>query len=170
MRSTFLSAIALGFLGATTFAAQPLTGEEQTFIQKAASGDQAEIQLSKIALERASTPEIKQFAQTMVTDHTKASSMLKPIAVDHGIDVPEKPGSQTEEKIKRLEGQSGAAFDKTYIELMVKDHQEMLHAFEAAAPKANDSKLKEFIATVQPIVAHHLEMAKAIRQKEKTAG
>ena len=96
--------------------------------------------------------------------------MLKPIAVDHGIDVPEKPGSQTEEKIKRLEGQSGAAFEKTYIELMVKDHQEMLHAFEAAAPKANDSKLKEFIATVQPIVAHHLEMAKAIRQKEKTAG
>src|ERR1700745_2940306 len=88
MRPTVLSAIALGFLGATTFAAQPLTGEEQTFIQKAASGDQAEMQLSKIALERASTPEIKQFAQTMVTDHTKASSMLKPITVDHGIVVP----------------------------------------------------------------------------------
>src|ERR1700750_2929845 len=75
MRSTFLSAIALAFLGVTTFAAQPLTGDEQTFIQKVASGDQAEIQLSKIALERASIPEIKQFAQTMVTDHTKASSM-----------------------------------------------------------------------------------------------
>jgi putative membrane protein len=170
MRSIFFSAIALSFLGASVSAAQPLSGEEQTFIQKAAMGDQAEITLSKIASERASIPEIKQFAQTMVTDHTKSSSMLKPIAVDHGIVVPEKPRSQTVEKATRLEKQSGVAFDKTYIEIMVKDHEEMLHAFEAAAPKAKDSKLKEFISTVQPIVAHHLEMAKAIRQNEKTAG
>jgi putative membrane protein len=170
MKSRFLFALFLASLAAMSFAGQALTGEEQTFIQKAATGDQAEIKLSQLALERASIPEVKQFAQTMVTDHRKSSSMLKPIAVDHGVTVAETLGSQTEGKIKRLEGQSGAAFDKTYIEMMVKDHEEMLHAFEAAAPKANDSKLKEFISTVQPIVAHHLEMAKAIRQNQKTAG
>ena len=84
--------------------------------------------------------------------------------------LPENPGPQADEKFKHLEKQSGAAFDKTYIEIMVTDHQEMLHAFEAEAAKAADSKLKDFIATVQPIVAHHLEMAKAIRQNEKTTG
>ena len=106
----------------------------------------------------------------MVTDHTKSSSLLKPIALDHGVVLPENPGPQADENFKRLEELSGAAFDKTYIEIMVTDHQEMLHAFEAEAAKAADSKLKDFIATVQPIVAHHLEMAKAIRQNEKTTG
>ena len=170
MRLTILAGLALGFLAPISFAAEALTGEEQTFIQKAAIGDQTEIKLSQIAAEKASIPEIKEFAQTMVTDHTKSSSMLKPIAVEHGMILPDNPGSETAEKVKRVEAQSGVAFDKTYIEMMVKDHEEMLHAFEAAAPKATDAKLKEFISTVQPVVAHHQEMAKAIRQNEKTAG
>ena len=57
-----------------------------------------------------------------------------------------------------------------YMDIMVKNHEAMLHAFEAEAAKATDPKLKNFIATVQPVVAHHLEMAKAIRQNEKTVG
>jgi len=170
MKLTFLFALFSSLLAITSLAVESLTGEEQAFIQKAAIGDQTEIKLSQIASQRASIAEIKEFAQTMVTDHTKSSSLLKPIAIDHRVVLPENLGSQAEENIKRLEGQSGAAFDKTYIEMMVKDHEEMLHAFEAAAAKVNDSKLKEFIATVQPVVAHHLEMAKAIRQNEKTAG
>jgi len=167
---TFLFAALSTCLVGISFAAQALTDDEQTFIQKAAISDQTEIKLSRLALERASIPEIKQFAQTMVTDHTKSTSLLQPIAVDHGVVLSENPGPPADEKFKRLEKQSGAAFDKTYIEIMVTDHQEMLHAFEAEAAKAADSKLKDFIATVQPIVAHHLEMAKAIRQNEKTAG
>jgi putative membrane protein len=83
--------------------------------------------------------------------------------------LPESPGPQTEEKVKRLEKQSGIAFDKTYIEIMVADHEEVLHAFETEAGKAADPKLKDFITTVQPIVANHLQMAKAIRQNENTA-
>lgn len=170
MKSAFFFLAISACLAGISFAAQILTADEQTFIKKAATGDQTEIKLSRLALERASLPDIKQFAQTMVTDHTKSTSLLKTIAADHGVVLPENPGPQVDEKFKRLQEQSEVAFDKTYVEIMVKDHQEMLHAFEAEAGKAADPKLKDFIATVQPIVAHHLEMAKAIRQKEKTAG
>jgi putative membrane protein len=170
MRLTFLFAALSICLVGISFAAQALTDDEQTFIQKAAISDQTEIKLSRLASERASIPEIKQFAQTMVTDHTKSTSLLKPIAVDHSVVLSENPEPQADENFKRLEELSGAAFDRTYIEIMVTDHEEMLHAFEVEAAKAADSKLKDFIATVQPVVAHHLEMAKAIRQNEKTAG
>jgi putative membrane protein len=155
MKPRFLLAVFSTFLIGMSFAAQTLTTDEQTFVQKAAAGNQAEIKLSQLALERATSSEIKQFAQTMVTDHTKSSSLLKPIASDNGLVLPEKPEPQAEENLKRLEGQSGVAFDKTYVEIMVKDHEEMLHAFEAEAAKAADSKLKDFISTVQPVVAHH---------------
>jgi predicted outer membrane protein len=52
--------------------------------------------------------------------------------------------------------------------MMVKDHQDMLHAFETEAGQAADPKLKEFISTVRPIVAHHLQMAKELRQAKQT--
>ena len=169
MRPTFLFVALLTLLVVGGLSAQSLTTEEQRFIQKAATSDQTEIKLSQLALERASIPEIKQFAQTMVTDHTKSSSLLKPIAMAHGVALPENPGPDAVEEFNRLQGQSGVAFDKTYIETMVKNHEEILHAFEAAAGKSSDSKLKEFISTVTPVVAHHLEMAKAIRQKETTS-
>jgi putative membrane protein len=70
MKLVFVMAVSACLAG-TSLNAQALTPEEQTFIQKAATSDQTEIKLSRLALERASIPEIKQFAQTMVTDHTK---------------------------------------------------------------------------------------------------
>jgi putative membrane protein len=170
MRKTILSATLFTCLLGISFTAQALTPDEETFIKKAATSDQAEITLSQLAVKRASSPEVKQFAQTMVTDHTKSTSLLKPIAATHGVSLPESSGPQTDEKVKRLEKQSGIAFDKTYIEIMVADHEEVLHAFETEAGKAADPKLKDFITTVQPIVANHLQMAKAIRQNENTAG
>jgi putative membrane protein len=169
MRRTILCSVLSTCLVGISFAAQALA-DEQTFIQKAATSDQTAIILSQLAVERASSPEIKQLAQTLVTDYTKSTSLLKPIAMDHGMALAENPGPQTDEKLKRLEKQSGIAFDKTYIEIIVTDHEEVLHAFEAEAAKAADPKLKHFIATVQPIVANHLQMAKALRPNEKTAG
>jgi len=162
MRRMILSSVLSTCLVGISFTAQAVA-DEQTFIQKAATNDQTAIILSQLAVERASSPEIKQFAQTMVMDLTRSTSLLKRIAVDHGMALPENPGPQTNEKLKRLENQSGVAFDKTYIEIMITDHEEVLHAFEAEAAKAADPKLKDFIAKVQPIVANHLQMATAIR-------
>lgn len=168
MKKMILSmALTVCFAG-LSFAAQGLTADEQAFIQKAATSDQTEIMLSKLALERASSPQVKEFAQTMVTDHTKSTSLLQPIAADHGVNLPENPQPANNEKYQKLEKQSGAAFDKTYIEIMVEDHQDMLHAFETEAGQATDPKLKEFVSTVQPIVAHHLQMAKELRQAKQT--
>ena len=150
------------------FAAQGLTADEENFIRKAAAGDQAEIMLSKLALERAGSPKVKEFAQTMVTDHTRSTALLKPIPANHGVNLPENPQPANDAEYQKLEKQSGPAFDKTYIETMVKDHQDMLHAFETAAGQTADPKLKEFISTVQPIVAHHLQMAKELRQSKQT--
>ena len=156
-------------LGINGFAAQPLTPDEQIFVKEAATSDQAEVKFAQFALEHATTVAVKQFAQQMVTDHTKSTSMLKPIAGEHQVVLPDKLGPDANEDFKRLEKASGIAVDKTYIEMMVKDHETMLDTFQAEAAKVTDPQLKDFIANVEPVVAHHLAMAKAIRQDEKTA-
>ena len=67
MRKTILSATLFTCLLGISFTAQALTPDEETFIKKAATSDQAEITLSQLAVKRASSPEVKQFAQRMVT-------------------------------------------------------------------------------------------------------
>jgi hypothetical protein len=57
--------------------------------------------------------------------------------------------------------------DKTYIDIMVKDHETMMNTFQAEAAKVTDPQLKDFIANVEPVVAHHLAMAKASGRKDR---
>jgi len=167
-KTILLTALSLCFAG-VGLAAQGLSSDEQSFVLKAAKGDETEIALSKLALEKSTNPQIKQFAQTMVTDHTKSTSLLKPIAAKHNVAVPKSPGPANEAKYKTLQKRSGAKFDAAYVELMITEHQNLLQAFQSAAGKAQDPQLKQFIATVQPVVAHHLDMAKQLRPTEKSA-
>ena len=85
-----------------SFAAQGSAADEGAFIQKAAASDQTEIMLSKLALERASSPQVKELAQTMVADHTKSTSLLQPIAAEHGVSLPENPQPANDEKYQKL--------------------------------------------------------------------
>ena len=169
MKKTILTTALTICFAAIGLAAQGLTPDEQKFMLKAAKSDETEISLSKLALERSSDPQIKQFAQTMVTDHTKSTSLLKPIAARHNVSVPANPGPANDAKYKMLEKRSGKDFDKAYIQAMVADHQNLLQAFQSESGKVQDPELKKFVATVEPIVTHHLQMAKQISQSEKAS-
>jgi putative membrane protein len=167
MKKSMLTAALSVCLVGVGFAAQGLTPDETTFIEKAAKGDQAEIALSKLALKHSSDPQIRQFAQEMVTDHSKSTAMLKPIAAQHGVVLADNPGPANAAKAKLLAKNSGANFNKTYLQLMESDHQDTLQAFQSEGPMVKDKKLKEFVVTVQPIVAHHLQMAQQLRGGQK---
>lgn len=169
MKKTILTTAFTICFAALGLAAQGLTGEEQKFVLKAAKSDETEISLSKLALQKSNDPQIKQFAEMMVTDHTKSTSLLKPIAANHNVAIPENPGSANEAKYRALEGKSGKAFDKAYIQTMIADHQSTLQAFQSASGKVQDPNLKEFVGTVEPIVKHHLEVAKQLSQGEKAS-
>ena len=163
------TALTIGFAAIGLAAQSGLTAEEQKFVLKAAKTDEAEIALSKLALQRSSDPRIKQFAQTMVTDHTKATTMLKPIATGHNVSIPASPGPANDAKYKMLEKKSGKDFDKAYIQTMVVDHQNALQAYQSASGKVQNAELKGFISKVEPVVSHHLQMAQQLSQSEKAA-
>ena len=169
MKKTILTTALTICFAALGLAAQGLTGDEQQFVLKAAKSDETEITLSKLALQKSNDPQIKQFVQMMVTDHTKSTTLLKPIAARHDVALPENPGPANDARYKALEGKSGKAFDKAYMQAMVMDHQNTLQAFQSASGKVQNPKLKEFIATVEPIVKHHLDMAKQLSQGEKAS-
>jgi len=91
--------------------ASGLDTSDRTFVKKAAQGRMAEVEMGKLASERASDPDVKKFGQRMVDDHTKANDQLKQVASSKNITLPESLNAKDEATMKKLSALSGAAFE-----------------------------------------------------------
>src|ERR1700739_5050393 len=71
-----------------------LSGGDKTFATEAADGGLAEVQLGQLALQKASSPQVKEFAQRMVTDHTQANQELMQLATSENLTLPNQLEAQ----------------------------------------------------------------------------
>ena len=123
----FVYVLAIGGLGGGgAFAGS----RRQGFVDKAATGGMAEVQLSKLAMDKAQSAEVKQFARKMVEDHTKADLQLKQIAEKKDIAVPSAMETEHQKTYDRLAQLEGADFDKQYMRAMAKDHDQTVKLFQ----------------------------------------
>jgi len=152
------TAAAVGAMGANA----PRTAEG--FVKNAALSDMYEIEASKLAEAHAKSPEIKKFAREMIADHTKTTAKLKPAAKAAGITPPTELDNRRQGLINNLKT-AGADFDKTYATQQAASHQEALDLMQNYAKNGENAQLKAVAAEAEPIVAHHLEMAKALAGK-----
>jgi putative membrane protein len=138
------------------------------FVDNAAAGGIAEIETSKLALEKSASADVKEFANKMITDHTKANEELKTLAKKHDIEVPEDTTlvKKAKEKLLDLRDES---FDAAYANNQVKAHEETIALFKKEAEtvtddkKAGNTELKAFAQKMLPDLEHHLEAAKKLQ-------
>jgi putative membrane protein len=162
-----LAAIAVSlWLAPSSFAGQSQeVSPDQTFAKKAVVGGLAEVQLGKIAVEHAASPDVKQFGQRMVEDHGNANRELMALVEKKGISVPTALDQKHQEEADRLAKLRGAAFDRAYIQHMVKDHEEDVRLFSTQAKEGKDSELRSFAAKTLPTLEEHLNMARSLAKK-----
>ena len=153
---------------AGTSSSHKLTSADRLFVKKAAEGGLAEVQLGQLATEKASSPEVKQFGQRMVDDHSKANDKLKQVASDEGVTVPDKLNAKDAATKARLEKLSGKAFDRAYMHDMVLDHTKDVSEFRMESKNAKDPAVKNFATETLPTLESHLKDAKSIAPKAKT--
>lgn len=146
-------------------ASAALSSADRDFAMKAASGGAAEVQAARLAEQRASSPQIKQFAQRMITDHTAANTELQQIAKQANIDVPSQPTGKDAAEGQKLRGVNGTAFDQAYAQDELRDHQETVELFQKEASSGEDPALKAFAQKTLPILQQHLQMAQALNTK-----
>ncbi len=139
-----------------------LSAEDKQFIKEAAAGGMAEVELGRLATEKASSPDVKQFGQRMVNDHSKANDQLKRIAVDEGITLPAKLSAKDQGTKDRLSKLSGGAFDKAYMADMVEDHKTDVAAFRNESKTGKDPQVKSFAADTLPTLEDHLKNAQKV--------
>jgi putative membrane protein len=156
------------WLAASAFAGQPQQAiTDQTFIEKAVVGGLAEVQLGKMAADMASSAEVKQFGQRMVQDHSKANQELMALVKTKAISVPTALDQKHQEEADRLAKLQGPAFDRAYLQQMVKDHEEDVQLFSTQAKQGKDPELKAFAAKTLPTLEEHLRMVRNLAEKHR---
>ncbi len=139
--------------------AQALDRKDHKFVTEAATGGMLEVELGKLAADKAASDSVKKFGQQMVTDHSKANDELKSIAEKKGVEIPASLPKKEQKEVDRLAKLSGAEFDKAYMKLMVSDHEDDVKEFEKASKNAADPDLKSFAEKTLPTLKDHLKMA-----------
>jgi putative membrane protein len=150
--------------------AMPPKVDDKKFAKDAAIGGMTEVELGKLAVQKASSDAVKQFGQKMIDDHTKANDQLKEIASKEGLDLPQSLDSKHQSRVDKLAKLSGPAFDKAYMKDAVKDHEKDVNEFKNEAQYGSDPNIKQFASTTLPTLEQHLTAAKDLNKTEKHAG
>jgi putative membrane protein len=135
------------------------------FAVKAANGGMMEVELARLASTKATSQDVKTFAQKMMDDHMKANDELQSLATQKNITLPAALSDESKNNVERLSKLSGAEFDREYMEFMVDDHEEDVEMFRKAANDSKDAEIKSFASKTLPTLESHLEMAKQTRDK-----
>lgn len=135
---------------------------DRTFMLKAAGSGMYEVQASKMVAERASSQEVKDFAQTMVSDHEKANQELMALASARSVTLPPEMPADKRKELDRLSKSS--KFDADYMrETGVKEHKAAVALFEKASKSSQDAELKAWAAEKLPTLREHLAHAQKIK-------
>lgn len=145
--------------------AQGPSDDDKKFLAFAAQGDQDEIAVSELAEQKATNPDVKAFAHKMVTEHKQMTAGMKPFAEKWGMTPPMGPDADHQKEIDKLNGLSGADFDKRYIDDMVSDHATALDKFTTEAKDTKDPAFKQAVIGGKTKVAAHKNMAYDLKKK-----
>ena len=125
----------------TNPASSNISAADRTFAPKAAAAGLAEVNDAQIALQNASRQDVKDFAQRMVQDHTKANNRLKLIASSKGIMLPITETARDQKKTDALQKLSGAKFDRRYVKGQRAAHKQAVKLFSGQSKDGKDDQL-----------------------------
>jgi putative membrane protein len=144
-----------------------LNADDRAFVEKAAVGGKAEVELGQLAQEKAQNEQVKQFAQRMVTDHSQANSDLVSMGDKMSLTLPTELDKEHQDIKNKLSKLNGAKFDKEYMKAMVDDHQKDVNDFQKESSSAINSDVKAFASKTLPTLQQHLDLAKSINDSLK---
>jgi putative membrane protein len=150
--------------------AAQLPSADQAFVEEAAKGGMAEVELGRLAPEKASDQEVKDLAQLIVREHEQANQQLKTVAQAKGVEQLGGLDAAHLQMRDQLQAMSGADFDRMYIEGQVADHEKAVALFEQQAQSGQDPELKAFAAETLPKIQAHTEQLEQVAQRLAASG
>lgn len=166
-----IGCLALFFLPFSTYAQDTPELTDPEVASAAVAANQSDISFAKVALKRSSNSDIREFANTMVKDHSSVIKQAVALVTKLGVTPKENAVSksledQAKSTVKKLESVSKKDFDKTYIDNEVAYHKAVISAVEEVLiPNSDNKQLKDLLQGVLPILKTHLKHAESVQQK-----
>src|SRR4051812_22627792 len=143
----------------------PISPAEQDFTMKVAQAHLGEIEVARLASERSQDKDVKDFADMLVSDHTKAVRNLRDLMKDNDLPQPTALPADTKEEIDRLAALSDGDFDREFANMMVSDHQKAIELFRQQQPTAQNHELRNYVEDTLPTLQKHLEKAQELQSR-----
>ena len=139
-----------------------LSAADTVFIENAAKDGMAEVQMGQMAISKSSDDQVKQLAQRIVDDHTKANVALKTLAESKKVSFPSNTANDAQKQSDNLKAMKGTSFDQAWSKAMVKDHQDAIKMFTDEGKQTKDTDIQQFVKTTLPTLKSHLESAQKL--------
>jgi putative membrane protein len=138
---------------------------DKEFMEKASQGNVAEVELGKLALKKSTNPEVRAFAQRMIKDHQTLGKKMAPLMAQAGVQPSISLNTEHQHLFNKLNGLSGAEFDKEYAKAMAEDHHEDLKEFQDEVGSTQVPAIKTTVTSGEKIIAEHTQMADDLAHK-----
>ena len=140
------------------------TIDAQDFVEEASAKGVAEIEVAKLALEKATSDEVKGFAQTMMDDHSRSNQQLRELATRKQLELSDEAGLIDKAKALVLQLRGEESFDKAYMNNQVLAHQQAITLFRRASD-SSDEDVAALARETLPKLEQHLQKAEQINAK-----
>lgn len=148
---------------AQTEPASAVSRLDQEFFRLAYQGNNAEIDTSRLALERSQDQEIRQYAQRMITEHTRANEVLTQYASQQGLELPSERVDPLNQAIaEQLMQLSGPEFDRAYVGVQENAHLRAIALYRTELAQGQTQGLMAYASQLLPSIEEHYEMANAM--------
>jgi len=136
---------------------------DKEFLEHAAKGNMEEVMIAQAVAGRVTNPQVRDFANTMIADHTASDKAVRALALSKGV-VLEDWDAKKNAKLADKWSDKGGDLDKKYVHAMVEDHEDDVKMFTKAAEKSDDPEIMAFARATLPTLQHHLDMARALEK------
>lgn len=135
--------------------------DPQVFVEKASASGAAEVEMSKMALEKSTQDEVRHFAQMMIESHTVINKELRELAKSQGYNIADEPTLLKKAKSFVLRQREGESFDEAFAKSQVNAHEQTYKLFRQAA-NSPDKSVRNYAESKLDTLEHHLNMARAL--------
>ena len=142
-----------------------VSAQDREFTVQATYANLAEIAMGQLALTQAEDESIRQYAATMVTDHTKAQDELRYLVESYDLEIPDTLESGDQIIYEELEQLEGYAFDSAYIGSQVVAHQKTQQLFQNQIDRGENTGIVQYASSTLPHLTEHLARAMDLKEE-----
>ena len=146
-------------------ATNTISGADKDFVLQAEKDSIQERVLGRMAQEQSQNDAVKDYGKMLVKDHSDALKKLVDLMNKNGMAQPKGLPEERSEAVKKLQGLSGPAFDKEFLNMMVTNHQKAINEFRHQAATAQNADVRDYAKSVLPTLEKHLKDAEDLQSK-----